>query len=193
MTMLALVVVLLGVAAIWPVVAIGLFALWSVLARFADRSITSLVMRRHDRGLRRSDIPVTIVASPWHAVLAALSMLVALVIPAIVAVGSTFSVALGSAAITGGNPAPGRSMPLVAGGLLGLVMCWWGPGGATLQRGSRRLLRVLAPGNGVTDFVVATFVLLGAGLGAWAWVRNGQPVWWPWSPDHFQAISSTFW
>jgi hypothetical protein len=193
MTMLALVVVLLGVAAIWPVVAIGLFALWSVLARFADRSITSLVMRRQDRGLRRSDIPVTIVASPWHAVLAALSMLVALVIPAIVAVGSTFSVALGSAAITGGNPAPGRSMPLVVGGLLGLVMCWWGPGGATLQRGSRSLLRVMAPGKGVTDFVVATFVLLGAGLGAWAWVRNGQPVWWPWSPDHFQAISRTFW
>ena len=192
-TMLALAVGVLGVAAIWPVVAIGLVALWSVLARFADRSITSLMTRRHDRGLRRSDIPLTLAASPWHAFLAALSMLIAMIIPLIVAVGSTFSVALVSAAVTGGNPAPGKSMPLVVGGLLGVVMCWWGPGGVTLRRGSRTLLRALAPGKGVTDFVVAMSVLLGAGIGAWAWVRNGQPVWWPWSLEHFQAIARTFW
>jgi hypothetical protein len=192
-TMLALVVGVLGVVAIWPIVAVGLVALWSLLARFADRSITSLVMRRHDRGQRRSDIPVTIVASPWHAVLAALTMLTALIIPAIVAVGSTFSVALASAAVTGGNPQPGRSGPLVVGALLGLVMCWWGPGGATLQRGSRSLLRAAAPGKGATDFLVGTLVLIGVGLGAWAWVRNGQPDWWPWSLDYFRTILRPFW
>jgi serine/threonine protein kinase len=192
-TMLALAVGVLGVATIWPLVAIGLVALWSVLARFADRSITSLVMRRHDRGPRRSDIPRAIVASPWHVVLAALTMLLALFIPAIVAVGSTFSIALASAAVAGGDPQPSRSVPLVAGGVLGLLMCWWGPGGATLQRGSRSLLRAVAPGKGTTDLVVATLVLIGVGLGAWAWVRNGQPDWWPWSLDHFQAISRSFW
>jgi hypothetical protein len=191
--MLALAVGVLGVVAIWPIVAIGLVALWSLLARFADRSITSLVMRRHDRGLRRSDIPVTIVASPWHAVLATLTMLIALIVPAIVAVGSTFSVALASAALTGGNPQPGRSVPLVVGGFLALVMYWWGPGGAALQRGSRSLLRAAAPGKGATDFLVATVVLIGVGLGAWAWVRNGQPDWWPWALDHFPAIARSFW
>jgi hypothetical protein len=192
-TMLALLVAVLGVASIWPVVAIGLVALWSLLARFADRSITSLVVRRHDRGLRRRDIPLTIVASPWHAVLAGLTTLIALAVPAIVAVGSTFSVGLASAAVTGGNPDPGRSVPVVVGGLFCLVVCWWGPGGVTLRRGSRSLLRAIAPGKGATDFVVATLLLIGVGLGAWAWVRNGQLDWWPWSLDHFQAISRSFW
>jgi hypothetical protein len=120
-------------------------------------------------------------------------MLTALIIPAIVAVGSTFSVALASAAVTGGNPQPGRSGPLVVGALLGLVMCWWGPGGATLQRGSRSLLRAAAPGKGATDFLVGTLVLIGVGLGAWAWVRNGQPDWWPWSLDYFRTILRPFW
>ena len=117
-TLLALAVAVLGVASIWPMVAVVLVACWSLLARFADRSITSLVMRRHDRGLRRSDIPLAIVASPWHAVLAALTTLIALVTPAIVAVGATFSVGIAAASITGGDPAPGRSVPVVVGGLL---------------------------------------------------------------------------
>ena len=192
-TMLALAVGVLGVATIWPLVALGLLAVWSLLARFADRSITSLAVRRHGRGPRRSDVPLAIVASPWHAVVAALTAVLTLVIPGIVAVGATFSVALASAAVTGGDPAPDRSMPLLAGCFLGLLMCWWGPGGARLQRGSRSLLRALAPNQGATDLLVATVALIGVGLGAWAWVRNGQPDWWPWSYGQFQAISRSFW
>ena len=84
-------------------------------------------------------------------------------------------------------------MPLLAGGLLGLLMCWWGPGRAGLRRGSRRLLRAMVPGKGASDFVVAAFVLIGVGLAGWAWVRNGQPDWWPWSAVHLQAISGIFW
>jgi len=192
-TMLALLVGVLGVAAIWPVVAIGLVALWSLLARFADRSITAVVTRRHERGRRRSDVPLAVVASPWHAIVSVVATVLALVIPAIVAIGSTFSIALAAAALAGGDPAPDRSMPLVVGGFLGLLMCWWGPGGARLQRGSASLLRAVVPGKGVTDFVVAAFFLMGVGLGAWAWVQHGQPGWWPWSPDGFQAISRYFW
>ena len=192
-TLLALVAGVLAVAAIWPVVAIGLVVLWSWAARFADRSVTTLVMRRHDRGRRRSDVPVAIVLSPWHLLVAALAMLLTLVIPAIVAVGSTFAVAIGAAAMTGGDPDPERAVPIVVGGFLGLVMGWWGPGGASLQRGSRSLVRTVAPGRGTTDFVVASVLLAGIGLAAWAWVRNGQPDWWPWSLDYFQAISHGFW
>ena len=192
-TMFALLVGVLGVATIWPMVAILLVALWSVLARFADRSITAVATRRYERGRRLSDIPVAVLASPWHAIVSVVAMVLALVIPAIVAVGSTLSIALASAAVAGGDPQPDRSVPLVAGGFLGLLMCWWGPGGARLQRGSASLLRAVAPSKGVTDFVVATFVLLGVGLGAWAWVRSGQPGWWPWSLDHFQAMSRFFW
>lgn len=192
-TILAMLVGVLGVATIWPTVAVALVVLWALLSRFADRSITALVMRRHDRGLRRSDIPLAIAASPWHAVLAVGTTLLNLFIPAVVAVGATFVLALASAAVTGGDPQPDRSLPLVAAGFLGLLMCWWGPGGTSLKRGSRSLLRAVAPGKAATDFVVATCVLIGVGLGAWAWVRNGQPDWWPWSVVHFQAFSHSFW
>jgi hypothetical protein len=136
---------------------------------------------------------VAIVVSPWHLLVAALAMLLTLVIPVIVAVGSTFAVALGAAAVTGGAPAPDRAVPIVVGGFLGLVMGWWGPGGPSLQRGSRSMVRAVTPGRGSTDLVVASVLLMGVGLAAWAWVRNGQPDWWPWSLNDFQAISHGFW
>jgi predicted Ser/Thr protein kinase len=192
-TMVALMVGVLGVAAIWPMAAIVLVVLWSWCARLADLTVSWLVTRRHNRGRRRSDIPLAVVVSPWHLVVSALATVLTLLIPAVVAVGSTLSIALVSAAVAGGDPHPDRSLPVVAGGFLGLLMCWWGPGGARLQRGSRSLLRVVAPGKGTSDFLLATLVLIGVGLGAWAWVRNGQPEWWPWSPDHLRALSHSFW
>jgi hypothetical protein len=192
-TLLALLLCVLGVATIWPMVAIGILVVWSLGARFADRAVTSLLRRRVDRGRRRTDIPRAIVVSPWHVVVAAVATVLTLVIPAIVAIGSTFAIALAAATVTAGDPEPGRALPVVAGGFLGLLLCWWGPGGASLRRGSRSLVRAVAPGKGSTDIVVATFFLLGVGLGAWAWVRNGQPDWWPWSPAYFEAISGSFW
>jgi hypothetical protein len=189
-TMLALMVGVLGVATMWPVVALGLVALWSWSARVADRSITSLVMRRHDRGRRRSDLPRAVVVSPWHAVVAALATVLTLVLPAIVAAGSTFSIALATAAVTGDNPAPNSSVPLVVGGFFGLLMYWWGPGGSSLRRGSRSLLRAVVPGRGATVFLVGTLVLTGAGLAAYALVQNGQPDWWPWSVSHLPVVST---
>jgi predicted Ser/Thr protein kinase len=192
-TMPALMVGVLGVAAIWPVAAIALVILWSWCARFADRSVSWLGVRRHNRGRRSGDIPLAVLASPWQLIVSALATVLTLLIPAVVAVGSTLSIALMSAAVAGGVPHPDRSAPLVAGCFLGLLMMWWGPGGARLQRGSRSLLRAVAPGKGASDFLVAACFMIGVGLGAWAWVRNGQPDWWPWSPDSFRALSRSFW
>ncbi|MDQ1482891.1 MAG: hypothetical protein QOF35_967, partial [Actinomycetota bacterium] len=189
-TVLALMVGVLGVAMMWPVVAIGLIALWSWSARVADRSITSLVMRRHDRGRRRSDLPLAVVVSPWHAVVAALATVLTLVLPGIVGVGSTFSIALAMAAFTGDNPAPNSSIPLVVGGFFGLLMYWWGPGGSSLRRGSRSLLRAVVPGRGATVFLVGTVLLAGAGVAAYALVKSGQPDWWPWSVSHLPVVST---
>jgi hypothetical protein len=193
--LLALVVGVLGVSTIWPMVAIALVVLWSWCARFADRSVTSLVMRRHDRGRRRSDVPIAIVASPWHAVVAALAMVLTLLVPAVVAVGATFSIALAAAAVTGGDPAPNSTLPLLTGGLLGLLMLWWGPGSGSMRRGTRSLLRASSPGDGgtdlvaLTDFLVATFALIGVGLGIWHGLRHGQPDWWPLSLERFPALA----
>jgi serine/threonine protein kinase len=188
-TLLAMMVAVLGVAAVRPMVAIGLIVLWFWSARFADRSVTSLVLRRHERGRRRSDVPLAVVASPWHVVISAVATIIALLLPAIVAVASTFSGALVLAAVTGGAPEPDSSLALVGGGFSGLLMAWWGPGGASLRRGSRSLVRGVARAQTVTTIVVAALLLLGAGLGVWAWVRHGQPDWWPWSLDQIPVIS----
>jgi serine/threonine protein kinase len=179
-TLLALTVAALGVAAIWPLVAVGLIIAWSWAARFADRSVTSLVQRRYDRGRRRRDVPVALAVSPWHVVIAACATLIALLLPAVIAIASTFSAALALSPWSNGDPQPGRSLPLVVGGFIGLLMAWWGPGGASLRRGSRSLVRGAVPGQTATNLVVAALLLLGAGLGVWAWLRLGQPDLWPW-------------
>ena len=182
-TLLALMVGVLGVAAVWPLVAAGLIIVWSWWARFADRSVTSLVVRRHEHGRRRRDVPLVIVVSPWHLVIAAAATVIALLLPATIAVASTFSAALALMPWSGGDPQPGRSLPIVVGGFIGLLMAWWGPGGASLRRGSRSLVRGVAPGKtAAEELVVGAFFLLGAGLGVWAWLRQGQPDLWPWPP-----------
>ena len=179
-TLLALVVGLLGVAAVWPVVAVALVILWSWWARLADRSVTSLAQRRFERGRRRRDVPLAVLVSPWHVVIAAAATLIALVLPAVITIASTFSAALLLVAWSGGDPQPGRSLPLVVGGFIGLLLAWWGPGGASLRRGSRSVVRGVAPGRTTTALIVVVFMVAGAGLGGWAWVRHGQPDLWPW-------------
>lgn len=182
-TLLALMTGVLGVAAVWPLVAAGLIIVWSWWARFADRSVTSLVRRRHEHGWRRRDVPLAIVISPWHLVIAASATVIALLLPAAIAVASTFSAALALMPWSGGQPQPGRSLPIVVGGLIGLLLAWWGPGGASLRRGSRSLIRGMAPGRtAAEELVVGAFFLLGAGLGVWAWLRHSQPDLWPWPP-----------
>jgi len=188
-TLLALMVGVLGVVAVWPIVAAGLIIVLSWSARLADRSVTALVLRRHERGRRRRDVPLAVLASPWHLIVAAVATVIALLLPATVAIASTFSAALAIVAVSGGDPQPDRSLPLVVGGLLGLMASWWGPGGASLRRGSRSLVRGVAPGTVATNIVVTTFLLLGAGLGVWAWLRLGQPDWWPWASGQFPGIS----
>ena len=187
-TLLALMVVALGTAAVWPVIASGLIILWFWCARFADRSVTSLVVRRHDRGRRRRDVPLAVIAGPWHIVSSAVATVIALLLPATVAIASTFSAALAIAAVFGGNPQPARSLPMVAGCFLGLMMSWWGPGGASLRRGSRSLVRGIAPGKTMTEVVVTTLLLVGAGLGVLAWQRIGQPDVWPLVSGRFPVI-----
>ena len=73
---------------------------------------------------------------------------IALLLPATVAIASTFSAALAIAAIFGGHPQPARSLHVVPGGFLGLMMGVGGPGRASLRGGSRRSARGVAPGKG---------------------------------------------
>ncbi|MEO7267767.1 MAG: protein kinase [Knoellia sp.] len=178
-TVAALLAVLVATAATAPVVAaIGLLS-WTVLARTADRSVTSLIMRRHDKGRRRSDIPVAVVTSPWHFLVGVISSLFGAIMPALMAVSGVFCAALAVVAIQGtGSPEPDALVPLGVGGLLAGLMAWWGPGGASLRRGTRSIVRGVSPGPSVSRVLVLLLLVTAVAVAA-AGVVSGQPSWWP--------------
>jgi hypothetical protein len=153
--------------------------LWLWAARTTDRSVTSLVLRRHNRGRRRSDVPLAVVASPWHLLVGALATVVSAILPLLVGVCAVFSAALATVAVTGGSPRPDSSGPIAAGALIAALMAWWGPGGSGLRRGTRSMVRGVIPGPAATRVVVSLAVVVAAGLAVWALQQAGAPSWWP--------------
>ncbi|MGG5259640.1 serine/threonine-protein kinase, partial [Phycicoccus avicenniae] len=176
--LLALLALLGGVTAAAPLVGLLLLAAWMVLARTSDRSVTSLVMRRHARGARGSDVAVAVAASPWHLVVGAVGSLVTLAVPLLVGVCAMFAGALVVGGVTGDATRADAVVPLLAAGGFTALTAWWGPGGAALRRGSRSLVRGLTGHDTVRQVLVAAFLLGGAALVALA-VSRGAPSWWP--------------
>jgi hypothetical protein len=179
-TLLAMLVAVVAAAATFPVATAGFGVAWSWAARTADRSVTSLVLRRHSKGRRRSDVPFAVAASPWHLVVGALATVMGAILPLVVAVCAVFSAALATTAVTGGSPHPNAAVPLATGALLAVLTAWWGPGGSGLRRGSRSIVRGIAPGATTSRVLVAVLLVLAVGLAAWAWQHGGHPQWWPW-------------
>jgi hypothetical protein len=175
----ALVAALGALAAVLPVVAVLVAGAWSWAARVSDRSVTSLVLRRHANGRRRSDVPMAIALSPWHLVSAAVRTAFALVLPVLVGVATALCVSLLLSGMTGDSVGPGTSVALAAGGVTGTLMGWWGPGGASLRRGSRSIIRGTARPGLVGDIVVGVLVAVALGCLVWALLRAGVPLWWP--------------
>ncbi|MGO4341740.1 serine/threonine-protein kinase [Pedococcus sp. 2YAF34] len=177
-SLLALLALFVAAATSFPVVAAAVALVWSWVARTADRSVTSLVLRRHQKGRRRSDVPFAVAASPWHLVVGAFATVVSAILPVVVGVCAVFSAALAMVAVTGGSPEPNARGPVAAGAVVAGLMAWWGPGGSGLRRGSRSVVRGVSPGRGGRVFVL---LLLAAavGLAAWSLARGGAPDWWP--------------
>ncbi|MFC7491168.1 MULTISPECIES: serine/threonine-protein kinase [unclassified Knoellia] len=178
-TVAALLAVLVATAATAPMVAALGLLLWIVLARTADRSVTSLILRRHDKGRRRSDIPVAVVAGPWHLLLGVVGSVFGAVMPALIAASGVFCAALALVAVQGsGSPQPDAPGPLAFGGLLAGLMAWWGPGGAGLRRGTRSLVRGASPGPSAARVLVLLLLVAAVAVAA-AGVVTGEPTWWP--------------
>jgi hypothetical protein len=170
---------LVAAAAATPIVAAVSLFLWFVLARTTDRAVTSLIMRRHEKGARRSDLPVAVLVSPWHLVTGLLASLFSAVMPALIAVSGVFCAALAVVATEGsGSPDPNALMPLGVGGLLAGLMAWWGPGGASLRRGTRSLVRGVSPGPSSSRVLVLLLLVAAVAVAA-AGVVSGGPSWWP--------------
>jgi hypothetical protein len=178
-TLLAVLALVIAVAAGFPVVAGVVAVLWSWAARTADRSVTSLVMRRYNRGPRRSDVPLAVVASPWHLVVGALATVVSAILPLVVGICAVFSAALAIVAVNGGSPHPNSAAPLAVGSLIAALMAWWGPGGSGLRRGTRSIVRGVVPGKLATQLLVVLALVGAAALVVWSLQNAGVPDWWP--------------
>ncbi len=172
-------VALVALTAALPWVGLGVALAWSWLARTVDASMTSLVRRRHRRGYRRSDGAMTIAASPWHLLSAAVSTVLTAILPLLVGAAGLLVTAVVQSSAGAGAVELDAPLPLAVGGLLALLMGWWGPGGPSLRRGSRSLVRSV---TGIAPVRVALAVaLLVAGLvvlGGLA-VQALDVSWWP--------------
>ncbi|MEO5610638.1 MAG: serine/threonine-protein kinase [Ornithinibacter sp.] len=176
-SLLALLALLAALTARAPLVALIALVAWLALARTADRSVTSLVMRRHERGVRGSDVAVAVATSPWHLVVGIVGAVVSVALPVLVGVCAMFASALVLTTATGSGRADGV-VPLAAAGVFAGLTAWWGPGGASLRRGSRSIVRGMTPGATAAQ-VVAAALLLGAAVLLAATVASGGPSWAP--------------
>ncbi|HET6668114.1 MAG TPA: serine/threonine-protein kinase [Intrasporangium sp.] len=175
----------LGLLALWPGVAVVVLVTWSVIARAVDRSMTGLVLRRYDHGRRPSDVPWGVVTSPWHLALGAVATVLAMILPVAVAFAGVFSAALVLGGTSGSELEPGTPATLVAGGALALAMAWWGPGGASLRRGTRSIVRTLAPDGLPAQVVAATLATGGVVLVMVALSRGVSSTWAPFGGSPF--------
>lgn len=175
----ALAAVVVAGAACVPAIAVAALVAWCLVARTTDLAMTSLVLRRHDRGRRRSDVPLSVAVGPWHLVRAVLATALTLILPAVVAGAASLGTALGLSVTFSGTPDPGGAIPLATGVAAGVAMLWWGPGGVSLRRGSRSLARGIAAQDSVDRAVITAALVLAAGLLAWAWARHGVVDWRP--------------
>ncbi|YAL82857.1 protein kinase domain-containing protein [Dermacoccaceae bacterium W4C1] len=160
-TLAALAAALIGVAALRPAWAVFLLVVWSIAARWTDRSMTAMVRRRYTAGQRRSDGVVAALASPWHGCLALLATVFALILPLLVALCAAVTTALAISLGTGGEADLQQSPPWIVGGLLAIWVSWWGPGGTSLRRGSRSLVRGALRTTPVTRIVAGLCIAVG--------------------------------
>jgi serine/threonine protein kinase len=177
-TLLALLALLAALTALAPLVGLLALAAWMVLARTADRSVTALVMRRHERGARGSDVAVAVASSPWHLVVGVLATAVALALPLLVGVCTMFAGALVVTAATGSSAAADGVVPLSVAAVFAGLTAWWGPGGASLRRGSRSIVRGISPTDAAAR-ILAGVLLAGAVVLLGLAVTGHGPSWWP--------------
>ena len=191
--LLALGAALVAGAAGHPALALVVGLGWSVLARTADRSVTSLVLRRHHKGERPSDLAMSVLSSPVHLLIGLVATLAGALIPLAVGLAGVFATVLAARmADVAGPERLTYAVALAVGMALAVMMSWWGPGGAGLRRGSRSLARGLAPGDVFAQGVTGVLLAAATGLAVWAGMSADLPLWWPLtgSPDILQSLTT---
>jgi serine/threonine protein kinase len=176
-TLLAVLVGLVGVGSGYPTATAIAAAGLLVLARTADRSVGAASRRRQDSGARGSDPFVAVASAPWHLARATVATVPALVLPVVLGISAAFCASLAggtSLSGTGVRQVAGAQVAAAVGLLVGVLVAWWGPGGASVRRGARGLVRGVARGPVGTSAVVAV-CLAGAAAVAYLAYVNGTP------------------
>ncbi|WP_109471771.1 serine/threonine-protein kinase [Ornithinimicrobium cavernae] len=189
-TILTALVALVGLAALAPLLSWGLLVIWSVAARTVDHAVTALVLRRHEAGPRRSDVPLAVLTSPWHLFVSALSTGLAILLPIAFAVAATVITAGGLTETGLLRVGVEHPVPVAVGSLLGMLMAWWGPGGLALRRGTRTMVRSILPGQLLTQVVATVLLVGGVSVLGWTVLDAGTVSWWPttWSTAPFADL-----
>ncbi|WP_418275918.1 serine/threonine-protein kinase [Isoptericola jiangsuensis] len=193
-TVLALGVPFVVLAAVYPLVAFGVFCGVTVLCRIVGVAGRRFEERRQDKGVRGSDGLVATLLLPYHAVVGALGIIPAALVGGCVGLlammagywlfgdGNWIVMPLTDieSRSVGGRNDPSLFGIVLAGAMVAAVLAtWFGPAGSTAREGARRILDTLAPGL-VGGAVVVVVCLVGA------WILFGQIVtepyqvqWWP--------------
>lgn len=178
-TLAAMLLAFVAVAMLAPLLAWGLLAIWSALGRWVDRAMTGLVLRRHEAGPRGTDLPMTMLAAPWHLLAALLSTALALVLPLAFAISATVLTSYGIEVLGQTSTGVEHPVPVAVGSSLGALTAWWGSGGISVRRGSRTMIRAAVPTGPVTQALVAFLAAGGLALGAWSVLEDQDVSWWP--------------
>lgn len=177
-TIAAYALLLVAVTAAMPFVGAGVALLSAAVARFVDRSVKSMHWRRSFNGPKRSNIVKEVFASPWRMVTSCVLAVGSMLVPYAVAAGLTV------AASQSIHRDGGRLDQYIQNAVIGIAMAialliaWWGPGGASLRRASRRTANVFAPSKFGAVLCVAVFVL-GAAFIAALVLSFPSVSWWP--------------
>ena len=171
-----------------PIVAALVAASWAVLARTVEASALAMYVNAAERGRRRSDALLAVLASPLRAIPALLTTVLVLVPSVLVAAGVSVGAAALLTASSGVSIAADSESTLALGFVAGVLVAWWGIGGAALRRGSRRTMRALSV-NRTGAFALASALLLVAAYFAIASQASGMtPDWSPLSSSPFEGL-----
>ncbi|GEA81537.1 serine/threonine-protein kinase [Cellulomonas uda] len=186
-SLLALAALVGALGALAPVVTVGVLVVLLVLVRTAGTAVEAMYGRREQRGVRASDVPRTVVATPWYLVRAVVALVPSLVVASCVTVlvGGVVAWLVDNGTWTigdlrSGDPVDGGTAALVVASavLLWLVVAWWGPLSRMTRTGARRVLAVVAPGRLGAAVLVVACVL--AAVVVASLVSNGAGT--VWSP-----------
>ncbi|MEZ0491334.1 protein kinase [Kineococcus sp. TBRC 1896] len=184
-TILAGLLALVGVFAVAPAAGVALALVGGTAARTVDRAAAGLFRRRWEAGPRPTDAFAVGAATPWHALRAAVSTVFASIIPLLVGVSVVFILGTFTRGALGGYES---AWTLAAAGLTGTLVAWHGPGGRSLQRGTRTAIRGALRGERETGVAVGVLLLV-AFAALLVVLGGGQPDWRPLTSSPLQWLS----